>query len=41
MIADRNIILDISKAKKILNWSPKFDDQQMINESYNNWLIKN
>ena len=41
MIADRNIILDISKAKKILNWSPKFDDQQMINESYNNWVIKN
>lgn len=41
MIADRNIILDITKAKKILNWSPKFDDQQMINEAYNNWLIKN
>ena len=34
MIADKNIILNISKVKKILNWQPQYDDQQMINSSY-------
>lgn len=37
-IADKDIFLDISKAKKILNWKPKFDDQQMIELSYEYWL---
>ncbi len=41
MIADRNIILDIKKAEKTLKWKPIFDDQNMINESYDSWLEQN
>ena len=37
-IADKDIFLDTSKADKILNWKPKFDDQQMIKLSYEYWL---
>jgi dTDP-glucose 4,6-dehydratase len=37
-IADKDIFLDTSKAKKILDWKPKFDDQQMIELSYEYWL---
>ena len=37
-IADKNITLDISKAKKLLDWDPEFNDQQMINEAYDFWL---
>ena len=37
-IADKNITLDISKAKKLLDWEPEFNDQQMINEAYDFWL---
>ena len=40
MIADRNMILDIKKAEEILNWKPKFNDQDMINASYDYWLKK-
>ena len=44
----RNIILkfmenlfyfDISKAKKILNWKPKFSNIESIIESYENYLL--
>jgi len=37
-IADKDIFLDTSKAQKILDWKPKFDDQQMIELSYEYWL---
>ena len=37
-IADKDIFLDISKAQKILNWKPKFDDQEMMKFSYDYWL---
>ena len=37
-IADKNIILDISKAKKIINWVPKYNDQDMINSAYDYWI---
>ena len=39
-IADKDIFLDISKAKSLLKWQPKFDDQTMINQAYNFWLKK-
>ncbi len=39
-IADKDIFLDISKAKNLLNWEPKFNDQEMINQAYNFWLKK-
>ena len=37
-IADKDIFLDITKAKSLLNWQPKYDDQNMINEAYNFWI---
>lgn len=37
-IADKNIILDINKAKKIIKWEPKFNDQEMINSAYDYWF---
>ena len=42
MIADKDYIVDINKAKKQLEWNPKFDDQQMVNNAYEHWLkLKN
>ena len=37
-IADKDIFLDITKATRLLNWQPKYDDQNMINEAYNFWI---
>ncbi|MDR3002493.1 MAG: NAD(P)-dependent oxidoreductase [Fibromonadaceae bacterium] len=34
MIADEEYILDISKTEKELNWTPKFNDADMIKEAY-------
>ena len=31
----------IKKAEKTLKWKPIFDDQNMINESYDSWLEQN
>jgi len=36
-IADKDIFLDITKANVLLNWQPKYDDQNMINKAYNFW----
>jgi nucleoside-diphosphate-sugar epimerase len=38
-IADKNIILDISKSKKILNWKPKYGDLEMIKKAYDSWIV--
>jgi len=37
-IADKDIILNIDKAKNLLKWIPKYDDQAMINATYDYWL---
>ena len=34
MIADENYLLDINKAKKILEWEPQYSDQDMIVQAY-------
>lgn len=34
MIADEEYVLDISKTKSDLNWVPKFNDQDMLNDAY-------
>ena len=38
LIADKNNIIDITKTKKYLKWEPEYDDQLMINKSYDYWL---
>ena len=38
IIADKNNIVNINRAKRSLGWHPQFDDQLMINQSYEHWL---
>tara|TARA_B100000780_G_scaffold278842_1_gene253968 strand:- start:1406 stop:2431 length:1026 start_codon:yes stop_codon:yes gene_type:complete len=35
----KSVFFDISKAKKILNWQPKFSNEQSIIASYENYLL--
>lgn len=37
MIADQNYILDISETKKDLEWTPRYNDQDMIIAAYREW----
>ena len=37
-IADKNIILNTDKAKDLLKWDPKYDDDKMIHASYSYWI---
>lgn len=37
-IADKEYILDTTKAKKILGWKPKYSHQEMMNKAYD-WFI--
>ena len=39
-LADKHFVVDIKKAKKILNWVPEDDDQDMLDIIYKHWLNK-
>ena len=40
-IAHKNIVLDTSEVYKILKWKPKYNDLEMIKQSYDFWLQLN
>jgi nucleoside-diphosphate-sugar epimerase len=39
-IADIDYIVDTSKAKKLLGWQPQFNDQQMIFDAFQQYLVE-
>jgi dTDP-glucose 4,6-dehydratase len=39
MIADETCVLDVSKAKKELNWTPQDDDVAMLNQAYQTYKV--
>ena len=40
MMYGKSMYFDISKSENILNWSPKYSNEEMILQSYN-WYVKN
>ena len=37
-LADKNFVVDTTKANKILNWFPEDDDKKMLNLAFKYWI---
>ena len=39
LLADREFVLDLSGARRLLGWAPRYTNIQMTNEAYD-WYVK-
>jgi hypothetical protein len=39
LLADREFLLDLSRARRLLGWTPRYTNTQMTNEAYD-WYVE-